>query len=157
LKFIRDGHGFVAVHAGSSVFYDWPEFQQIGGGSWKPGQTGHGHIHQFAVKPLNEDHPVTRGLTNFLTTDELWHRTALQTNIQVLATAYSAPDKGGTGRDEPVVFITHFGQGRSFTLLLGHDVRAMESDGFKTLLRRGTEWAATGIVSKTKSPTEKTK
>ena len=53
---------------------------------------------------------------------------------------------GGTGKAEPIAFATDFGKGRGFTLLLGHDVRAMASDGFKALLLRGTEWAATGKV-----------
>ena len=146
LDFVRSGKGFVSVHAGSSSFYDWSEYQQLAGGSWKLGQTGHGPPHEFTVKLADADHPITRGLTNFVTTDELWHRTALQTNIEILATAYSAPEWKGTGRDEPIAFTTRFGQGRSFNLLLGHDVKAMDAAGFQKLLCRGTEWAATGKV-----------
>ena len=146
LDFVRSGKGFVSVHAGSSSFYDWPEYQQIAGGSWKLGQTGHGPPHEFLVKLADADHPITRGLTNFSTTDELWHRTALQTNIEILATAYSAPEWKGTGKDEPLAFTTRFGQGRCFNLLLGHDVKAMDAAGFQKLLCRGAEWAATGKV-----------
>ena len=144
---MRNGKGFVSVHAGSSSFYDWPEYQQLAGGSWMLGQTGHGPAHEFMVKPVDESHPVTRGMTNFLTTDELWHRTGLQAGISVLATAFSARNRNGTGKDEPVAFTTDFGRGRGFNLLLGHDARAMEAMGFQTLLQRGTEWAATGKVT----------
>jgi len=146
LDFVRRGKGFVSVHAGSSSFYDWPEYQQLAGGSWKLGQTGHGPPHEFTVKILDANHPITRGLTNFSTTDELWHRTDLQTNIEILATAYSAPEWKGTGKDEPLAFTTRFGQGRCFNLLLGHDVKAMDAAGFQKLLCRGAEWAATGKV-----------
>jgi len=31
--------------------------------------------------------------------------------------------------------------------VLGHDVTAMRSEGFRSLLTRGTEWAATGEVA----------
>ena len=41
-----------------------------------------------------------------------------------------------------------FGQGRSLTILLGHDAEAMDDPGFRTLLRRAVEWAATGRVSR---------
>jgi uncharacterized protein len=150
LDFVRSGKGFVSVHAGSSSFYDWPEYQQMVGGSWQLGQTGHGPQHEFTVKLANAGHPITRGLTHFVTTDELWHRTALQTNVQILATAYSAPERKGTGRDEPVAFTTQFGQGRCFNLLLGHDANRMGAAGFEKLLCRGTEWAATGKVLATK-------
>lgn len=147
LAFVRSGKGFVSVHAGSSSFYDWPEYQQLAGGSWKSGQTGHGPIHPFIVQITDPEQPITRGLTNFPTTDELWHRTALLTNVQILATAYSAPEWNGTGNHEPVAFTSHFGQGRCFNLLLGHDPNAMDATGFQQLLRRGVEWAATGKVS----------
>ncbi len=40
-----------------------------------------------------------------------------------------------------------FGQGRSFTLLLGHDAAAMDNPGFQALLRRGVEWAGTGQMA----------
>ena len=153
LDFVRCGKGFVSIHAGSSSFYDWPEYQQLAGGSWKLGQTGHGPPHDFTVKLVDANHLVTHGLTNFVTTDELWHRTALQTNIGILATAYSAPEWQGTGKDEPVAFTTGFGQGRSFNLLLGHDTKAMAAAGFQQLLCRGTEWAATGKVSADKPHT----
>jgi type 1 glutamine amidotransferase len=147
LNFVRGGKGFVSIHAGSSAFYDWSEYQQIVGGTWKSGQTGHGPVHEFTVKIVNEKHPITVGMTNFVTTDELWHRTALQTNIQILATAYSAPEWEGTGKEEPVAFVTQFGKGRGFNLLLGHNKTAMDAAGFQKLLQRGTEWAGTGIVS----------
>ena len=146
LDFVRSGNGFVSVHAGSSSFYDWAEYQKLAGGTWKLGQTGHGPPHEFTVKLADADHPITRGLTNFFTTDELWHRTALQTNLEILATAFSAPEWKGSGNDEPVAFTTKFGKGRSFNLLLGHDAKGMDNAGFQQLLCRGVEWAATGKV-----------
>ena len=66
--------------------------------------------------------------------------------MHVLATAYSAKAQGGTGKAEPVAVTSCFGEGRTFYLVLGHDVVAMRSPGFQTLLRRGAEWAATGRV-----------
>ena len=147
LDFVRSGRGFVSVHAGSSSFYDWPEYQQLAGGAWRIGQTGHGPQHEFTVKLVAKNHPITRGLNDFVTTDELWHRTDLQANIEILATAFSAPEWQGSGKDEPVAFTTNFGKGRTFNLLLGHDTHAMDAKGFQQLLCRGTEWAATGKVS----------
>jgi type 1 glutamine amidotransferase len=37
-----------------------------------------------------------------------------------------------------------YGKGRVCENVLGHDVPAMKSPGFKALLVRGVEWAATG-------------
>jgi uncharacterized protein len=146
LDFVRHGKGFVSVHAGSSSFYDWPEYQQLVGGWWSLGQTGHGPAHEFTVTFSDPNHPVTCGLTNFVMTDELWHRPGLQPNVHILATARSAVAAGGSDADEPVAFTTSFGRGRCFNLLLGHDTKAMASPGFAALLNRGVEWGATGKV-----------
>jgi type 1 glutamine amidotransferase len=43
--------------------------------------------------------------------------------------------------------VATYGKGRVFEDALGHDVEAMQSSaGFKALLIRGVEWAATGEV-----------
>lgn len=146
LNFVRAGGGFVVVHAGGTSFHDWAEYQKLIGAVWGKG-TKHGPIHKFQVKITDTTHPITQGLESFETTDELWHKMVAQPERKVLATAFSAPDQRGSGKDEPMVMVTQFGKGRCFNLVLGHDVAAMGSSGFRTLLRRGTEWAATGKVT----------
>ena len=146
LDFVRSGGGFVVVHAGGTMFLDRPDFQKLIGATWGPG-TGHGPKHTFEVRLLDADHPITKGVQPFATTDELWHRMVAQPEKKILATAFSAKDKGGSGNDETVAMVTQFGRGRCFNLVLGHDTAAMENNGFKTLLLRGTEWAATGRVT----------
>jgi type 1 glutamine amidotransferase len=66
----------------------------------------------------------------------------------VLATAFSdkSIDPKNSGKLEPVVWVAHYGKGRVCENVLGHDVAAMKSVGFQTLLIRGVEWAATGEV-----------
>ena len=137
LQFIRSGKGFVVVHAGSSSFYDWPNYQQVAGASWKLGQTNHGKPHTFTVQVTNNAHPVTQGLEPFTTTDELWRQPGVHPEAQVLAVA----------EEQPVALVTRYGQGRGFTLLLGHSSGFMATPGFQKLLLRGTEWAATGKVT----------
>lgn len=146
LGFVRKGGGFVVVHAGGASFPDWADYQKLIGGTWGP-KTGHGTPHAFQVKPAAVENPITQGLTQFETFDELWHRVPIQPDATILATAFSSTDKKGTGMEEPVVWVTRWGQGRCFNTALGHDVRAMQSAGFKTLLVRGTEWAARGTVT----------
>jgi type 1 glutamine amidotransferase len=145
-NFIQQGGGFVVMHAGSSVLYDWPDFQRLAGASWGKG-TGHGPKHKFQVKVMDKEHPITAGMADFETTDELWHRISTNNVLHVLATAFSAKDKGGSGQDEPVAFTTQWGNGRCFNIVLGHDTGAMATSGFRELIVRGTEWAATGRVA----------
>ena len=147
INYVRRGRGFVVVHAGSSSFYDWSDYQQMSGVTWANGQTGHGAPHSFYVQMSDPGHPITHGMRMFVTKDELWHRTGVQPGLHPLATAYSEKETGGSGQDEPIAFVQPFGRGRTFDLVLGHDTEAMGSLGFQTLLQRGTEWAAIGRVT----------
>jgi type 1 glutamine amidotransferase len=151
IAWIRRGHGFVTVHAGSSVFYDWPEFQALAGTSWGKG-THHGKIHENTVQIVPSAHPITAGVAGFTTRDEYWEGCVLAPGAVVLATVTPQAAFGGSGRAEPIALTTTLGAGRGFTLLLGHDVVAMNHAGFKVLLRRGTAWAATGPVAVTQTP-----
>lgn len=148
LDFIRGGKGQVIVHAGASSFYDWPEYQQAGLSAWGIGQTQHGPPHEFPVRMDASEHPITIGLRAFRTTDELWVKPAVQPGAQVLASAFAAADHPeGSGAWEPTALADNFGEGRCFSLLLGHSAALMENAGFQALLTRGTEWAATGRVT----------
>ncbi len=147
LAHIQSGRGFVVVHAGSSVFYDWPEFQQLAATSWTLGTTRHGQRHAAPVKFNGIDYPITRGLAPFWIFDEFWESLVVQPGATVLATATPSPEFKGSGRPEPTLFVTELGRGRGVCLLLGHDVAAMKNPAFRTLLVRGTEWAARGQVT----------
>jgi type 1 glutamine amidotransferase len=69
----------------------------------------------------------------------------------ILCTAWCDPAKPkGTGKHEPVVWVSTYGQGRVCTNVLGHDTAAIANEHLRELLRRGVEWAATGKVKQTR-------
>lgn len=144
---IRQGGGMFIVHAGSSGFYDWREFQLLAMTSWTLGTTRHGLRHAARVEFSPIDHPITRGLPTFWIFDEFWEDLVVQPGATVLATVTPSPEFKGSGRPQPTLFATEFGGGRAVTLLLGHDVAAMRNPAFRTLLVRGAEWAARGTAS----------
>jgi len=147
LDFVRGGKGLVIVHAANNAFADWPEYDRLIGGAWRKG-AGHGAYHSFKVMIRDKNHPITQGMTDFQhVPDELYHRLTMQPDAHILATAFSATEQRGTGRDEPVAFVLKYGEGRVFHIALGHDLRAMQGAGFVSLVQRGTEWAASGKVT----------
>ncbi|TWT83612.1 Trehalose utilization [Planctomycetes bacterium CA13] len=153
VDFVRNGKGHVVVHAGSSSFPDWQKYQKMCLATWGKG-TGHGPMHEFDVRIDTANHPVTAGLKPMKFRDELWHRSAVQPGVTVLASAYSAKEHGGTDQWEPIAMAAPQGEGRSFTLLLGHNVASMQQDNFVQLLQRGTLWAATVDVQGAASAAE---
>lgn len=174
VEYVSGGGGFVSVHAANNSFPQWPEYNaMIGLGGWggrneesgpylrwrdgkavkvaDAGRGGsHGPRHEFLVEIRNPDHPAVSGLPSrwMHAEDELYDRLrGPAEEITILGTAYSSPEKSGTGENEPMLMAVRYGDGRVFHTTLGHDVKAMSGAGFQESLRRGTEWAAVGKVT----------
>ena len=147
IGFVRQGKGFVSIHAGSSSFLDWEAYQKLVITTWMEDVTDHGPQHTFHVEFTDNKHPITKDLAPFGIFDELWHKAPVQPGATVLATAFSAKDKGGTDNDEPILMVRDFGKGRSANFLLGHDVKGINYPSFGALFARSTEWAASGFVT----------
>ncbi len=179
IEYVKNGGGFVSVHAANNSFGNWQEYNEIiGVGGWggrneksgpyvrikegkvvldkSPGRGGsHGAQHAFRMIVRDEKHPIMAGLpTEWMhAKDELYDRLrGPAKNLTVLATAYSDPKTNGTGEHEPLLMTITYSKGRVFHTALGHDVGAMKCVGFIVTLQRGAEWAATGKVTQTKVP-----
>lgn len=148
LTFIENGGGFVTFHASSSAFYKWPEFKEISTAAWIMDTTSHGKVSETAISIIHKKHPVTKGLKDFVIFDELWLNAAVNSKFEVLAIASNQKITEEGLKSQPAIMVAKCGEGRIFHTILGHNVKAMESEGFQTLLLNGTEWAATGKVSK---------
>ncbi len=149
VDFVRSGKGFVAFHAASATSQDWPEFQQLVGLTWGLEKTGHGSLGPLRVTIADKDHPITKGMVDFWTVDELWHNMVAiaKPEYRILCTAFSRLDQRGSGKYEPALICTQLGKGRGVNLILGHDVAAMRNVGWRTLMLRSAEWAATGAAT----------
>jgi type 1 glutamine amidotransferase len=172
--FVRNGGGFVSVHAANNAFPEWPAYNEmIGVGGWggrselsgpylrrregkwtldpSPGRGGsHGKQHEFVVESQAPEHPIMKGLPPQWkhAQDELYDRLrGPAKGVTVLGAAWSATETGGSGEWEPLLMAIPFGKGRVFHTALGHSAVSMGDLGFKETLKRGTEWAATGSVS----------
>ena len=160
-KAVADGTGLVVLHAADNAFAGWVEYEKMVGLLWREGAS-HGEFHEFPVTITDRDHPITRGIDDFKTWDELYHNLSHMHGVDchVLATAFSATEMGGSGKDEPMMVTTQYGRGRVYHHVLGHvwegdpngeykgaSMIALEHPAFQQTLIRGCEWAATGGVS----------
>lgn len=140
-RYVEQGGGLVLVHFACGAWYgEWPEFKHLAGRAWYGPDGGRQHdpYGPFTVNIRDREHPVTNGLEDFTTVDELYTCLEGDAPIRVLATARSKVD----GRDYPMAFVREYGRGRVFHTPLGHDARAFGAEPVGELLRRGTAWAA---------------
>jgi type 1 glutamine amidotransferase len=157
LNAVRDGAGVVIIHAANNAFVGWSEYEKLCGPMWIRGTTGHGPFHEFTVEVVDAEHPIMAGMpASWTTKDELYHKlvNTADSPFTLLARAMSAKDKGGTGEFEPMAMTLQYGKGRVFHTPLGHvwtgqhaQKASIANPGFRALLSRGAEWAATGAVT----------
>ncbi|MCL3779663.1 ThuA domain-containing protein [Prolixibacteraceae bacterium JC049] len=177
-QYVKNGGGVIVYHAANNPFPEWKEYNKITGlGGWgnrneqsgpylrwvdgapkkmyNPGPGGsHGDRHAYVLTTRNEEHPIMKGFPKRWrhVRDELYAELrGPAENVEVLATAYSAPKTRGTGFHEPMLFTVKYGKGRVFHTTLGHvgvdDFIATQCAGFIYTLQRGAEWAASGKVT----------
>jgi type 1 glutamine amidotransferase len=178
-QYVRNGGGFVSVHAADNAFPKWREYNlMIGVGGWRgrnekwgphfyyqddklvpdttPGPAGsHGARLPYKIVNRVTNHPITKGLPKewMHVGDELYaNMRGPGENMTILSTAYSDPSNRGTSHDEPILMVISYGKGRVFHTVLGHDIAALNCVGFITTYQRGTEWAATGKVTQKVPP-----
>src|SRR5262245_8229036 len=166
--YVAEGGGLAIIHAANNSFPEWMAYNKMIGLGWRnpdygdrvtiddggkvvrttkgegPG-SGHGPPHAYRVIVRDTDHPITRGMpTEWMhAKDELYHgQRGPAENMHVLATAFSAKEKGGTGTNEPMIWVVPYGKGRVFTTVMGHvmgyDSTAIRCVGFTTVMLRGT-------------------
>ena len=176
--YMKNGGGFVSVHAANNSFGQWYAYNRIIGiGGWggrkashgphvfysnagelvrdpaPSGKTGgHGARHEFTITVRNPSHPIMDGLPErWLTSkDECYARLrGPAEQLTILATGKDISERALTDRHEPMLMVIEYGEGRTFHTTLGHDTEALEGVGFITTFQRGAEWAASGKVTQT--------
>ncbi|TKJ36454.1 MAG: hypothetical protein CEE38_11610 [Planctomycetes bacterium B3_Pla] len=142
LNYVKGGKGFYVQHLASASFAKWDEFGKLCGRKWVMGTSGHGPRSVFKSNIVNKEHPITKGLSDFDTDDELYAKLQGTGKINVLVSANSDWSK----KTEPLVFTSKYGNGRVVHNAYGHDRKALMTPNVQKLIARGVEWAATGKV-----------
>ncbi len=137
-NFVEDGGGLVLVHFACGAFQGWNEFENIAGRVWDPRKRGHDSYGQFNINITGKRHPITKGLSDFETVDELYTCLTGDIPVEVLATATSKVDK----EIYPMAFVLNYGKGRVFHSVLGHNAQAIANPDVARLFRRGCAWTA---------------
>lgn len=144
--FVASGKGVVFIHdavrptLGDGREKPWVSLSRLTKLSWPSGEgEPWAPFHVFELKNTQPEQPIIHGIKDRLRTGDrpLQGFKALP-GAEVLATG---------DKNEPILISSHYGKGRVFCTLLGHDAGSRQEKAFITTFLRGAEWAATGDVS----------
>lgn len=182
-EYVAGGGGAMVIHAAKNAFPGWTAYEDMVGLLWRdprfgyslyydaegrlvrdePGEgpnSAHGSNYPWKMTTRDSNHPITRDFPRqwVHALDEFYHAPRAridQNDIHVLISGFSDATKGGTGREEPVLWWIPFGKGKCLTNTMGHvmmrqpgnTLQSMQCVGFQVTLIRGVEWLATGKCS----------
>jgi type 1 glutamine amidotransferase len=152
LDYVRDGGGYVSIHAANNAAPDWlPGWRAMLGGVFSHVGLPDGKVRKgaYVVRIADRSSPITKGLDDFPLRDELYYHMQMEPGIAPLATVEH------DGTPWPVAWTRGFGEGKVFHLVLGHrDFGPGKDDPVRNpslgrLLLQGVDWVAEG---KARSP-----
>lgn len=115
---------------------------------------------EITVRILDRDHPVTAGMDDFRTTDELYCLENLGPDVKLLACydgrEANRPFRTRDGRPDPrhdeanawrmqqphapLVYVKQLGSGKICVNALGHDAASLQNPGFRRLVMQAVQW-----------------
>lgn len=143
-NFVKEGGGLMLLHFGCGAFEEFKDdFVKVVGRVWfgmkpPPGKRQHDPRGEFTVNIADANHPITKGMEDFTTLDELYTCLEGDAPITTVATAVSTIDK----EPHPIAYVFQYGKGRVFQSVLGHDTVAFAAEGPAELHRRGCAWVS---------------
>lgn len=147
MSFIKDGKGFVGIHAALDTFHKWPEYGEMIGGWFDQHPWG-----TFDAPIINEapDFPATRHFPKeFTKRDEIyqpspeWSRDKVNVLLSLDASKLDLknPRVHRTDRDFAVAWAKNYGKGRVFYSTLGHTMESWQDPDIRTMYFEAIKWA----------------
>ena len=133
---VNNGVGFAGCHATCDSFRHNLPYQALTGGHFVSHTPG---LKEAQVKISDKSHVITRGIQDFVTTDEIYYLLIDPAN-KILATAVY-PD---TDTVMPIAWVKNWGKGRVYYCSLGHTIEIILSEPTFTLIKQGFLWASEG-------------
>jgi type 1 glutamine amidotransferase len=146
VEFLENGGGLIILHFSNGAFHsslpeagesDWPEYRNIVHQVWDHDK---GSVHDpygvFKVEMTDEEHFITKGISDFETEDELYYNQIGEEELPPLFTAVSKE----SGEPEPLAWAYTYKNARVFQTLLGHGPESYEPEPYREILRRAVFW-----------------
>ena len=145
LSLFDKGIGLVVLHHALVSYQQWPEFEQIIGGTYPEPQDkkgavtpelGYEHDVDIPVQIVAKEHPVTAGLKDFVIHDEIYWGFRVRPDVTPLLST-THPKSG-----KPLAWARTQGKSRVVYIQLGHGPEAFENPNYQRLIAQSIRWTA---------------
>ncbi len=142
-QWVQEGGSLWAWHNNSQASLMNDDYRDVEGAVY----TGHPRIRPFRVKILNHDHPITRGVNDFVVTDEQHYMTYQKDPKYILAESYYEGEDGEwkdsagrVSRSAPSIWAYDYGKGRVCFTGPGHMVSVLWNPEFEKVQKNAVKW-----------------
>ena len=141
-QFIRDGGGFVGIHAAADTEYEWPWYGKLVGAYFN-GHPNDPNVREATLRIVDDQHPATEPLPQDWTRSDEWYNYKnINPENEVLINLDESTYEGGTnGESHPISWYKEYDGGRAFFTGLGHTVESYTDSLFLAHLAGGIQYA----------------
>lgn len=129
------GGALLAMHAATLCFDTWPQWEEIVGGRWVWGQSGHPPYGPVSTRVVAPDHPLMQGVSAFESRDEVYGELRRASHCEVLAQS-----RAEDGKWMPTVWCHQWQGARIFYDALGHNMDGFTDPAHRHLLTNAIGW-----------------
>lgn len=137
-EFVLAGNGFYALHNSSNISLYSKNFREVMGGAY----VGHPPLRPFQVRVVNKEHPVTRGVQDFMVNDEQHYVTYDKAATDIILRSENLDGLGyeNLGTQAIAGWAYDYGKGRVVFTAVGHTIHALwQAEHFK-LQQNAVRW-----------------
>jgi hypothetical protein len=136
--FVENGGSALFLHNVTHVGLTDPDFRHVLGAAY----AGHPPIRTFKVKVMNSDHPVTKGVNDFIVTDEQHYMEYDRDPKHILLQTVNEKglDYGKQGSSAPGGWAYDYGKGRVCYFSPGHLLTVLWNPEYVKLQQNAVRW-----------------
>ena len=137
-QFVLNGNGFYAFHNSSHISLYSKDYRAVMGGAY----IGHPPLRPFKVRVANPDHPITRGVRDFMVTDEQHYVTYDKAPEHILLRSENIDGLRYEthGTQALAAWAYDFGKGRVAFTAPGHTLHALWQPEYVKLQQNAVRW-----------------
>jgi type 1 glutamine amidotransferase len=137
-EFVTNGGGFYSLHNNSHVSLSSKTWREVMGGAY----IGHPTLRPFKVRVVNNTHPITRGIQDFMVNDEQHYVEYDKDKKDILLEAENIDGLTfqNLGTKSIAGWAYDYGRGRVVFTSIGHTIHALWNPEYVKLQKRALRW-----------------